>query len=232
MIEGLGKQLLSEVNMLECIEINPDAQPSAVVIWLHGLGADGHDFEPIVPQLKLTDDLPVRFVFPHAPMRPVTINSGMVMRAWFDVLGMEPEHQIDAGSFAESVDSVEALVDREIEGGIPPERIVLAGFSQGGAVALHTGLRFEKRLAGILALSCYLPTVDTLKSERSEANRNLPIMMAHGSADPVISMPRAVATRKDLSVLGYEIRWHEYPMQHGVCADEIDEIRSWFLELL
>ena len=218
--------------MLECIEINPDAHPSAVVIWLHGLGADGHDFEPIVPQLQLPDGLPVRFIFPHAPMRPVTINSGMVMRAWFDVLGMEPEHQIDAGSFAESVDSVEALVEREIERGIPPERIVLAGFSQGGAVALHTGSRFGERLAGILALSCYLPTVDTLKSERSDANRSVPIMMAHGIADPVISMPRAIVTREDLSALGYEICWHEYPMQHAVCAEEIEAIRSWLLEIL
>ena len=218
--------------MLECIEINPDTQPSAAVIWLHGLGADGHDFEPIVPQLQLPDGLQVRFVFPHAPMRPVTINSGMVMRAWFDVLRMEPEHQINAGSFAESVDSVEALVEKEIEAGIPPERIVLAGFSQGGAVALHTGLRFGERLAGILALSCYLPTVDTLKSERSDANRSVPIMMAHGIADPVISMSRAVATREDLSGLGYEICWHEYPMEHAVCAEEIEAIRSWFLELL
>jgi phospholipase/carboxylesterase len=218
--------------MLECIEINPDAQPSAVVIWLHGLGADGHDFEPIVPQLQLPDDLPVRFVFPHAPMQPVTINSGMVMRAWFDVLGMEPEHRIDAGSFAESVESVEALVEKEIAAGIPPERIVLAGFSQGGAVALHTGLRFEKRIAGILALSCYLPTIDTLRSERSGANRDIPIMMAHGTADPVISMSRAVATREGLSVLGYRIRWDTYPMQHAVCAEEIDDIRSWLLERL
>ena len=218
--------------MLECIEINPDTQPSAAVIWLHGLGADGHDFEPIVPQLQLPDGLQVRFVFPHAPMRPVTINSGMVMRAWFDVLRMEPEHQINAGSFAESVDSVEALVEKEIEAGIPPERIVLAGFSQGGAVALHTGLRFGERLAGILALSCYLPTVDTLKSERSDANRSVPIMMAHGIADPVISMSRAVATRNDLSGLGYKICWHEYPMEHAVCAEEIEAIRSWFLELL
>lgn len=218
--------------MLECIEINPDTQASAAVIWLHGLGADGHDFEPIVPQLQLPDGLQVRFVFPHAPMRPVTINSGMVMRAWFDVLRMEPEHQIDAGSFAESVDSVEALVEKEIEAGIPPERIVLAGFSQGGAVALHTGLRFGERLAGILALSCYLPTVDTLKSERSDANRSVPIMMAHGIADPVISMSRAVVTRNDLSGLGYEICWHEYPMEHAVCAEEIEAIRSWLLEIL
>jgi phospholipase/carboxylesterase len=218
--------------MLECIEINPDTQPSAAVIWLHGLGADGHDFEPIVPQLQIPDGLKMRFVFPHAPMRPVTINSGMVMRAWFDVLGMEPEHRIDVGSFAESVESVEGLVEKEIAAGIPPERIVLAGFSQGGAVALHTGLRFEKRLAGILALSCYLPTIDTLDSERSGANREIPIMMAHGTADPVISMSRAVATRKDLSALGYEIHWHEYPMPHAVCGDEIDAIRSWLLEIL
>jgi len=218
--------------MLEVIELNPEAQPLAAVIWLHGLGADGHDFEPIVPQLQLPDGLQVRFVFPHAPMRPVTINSGMVMRAWFDVLQGEPEHLINAGSFAESVDSVEAIVEREIEGGIPPERIVLAGFSQGGAVALHTGLRFEKRLAGILALSCYLPTVDTLKSERSDANRSVPIMMAHGIADPVISMSRAVVTRNDLSGLGYEICWHEYPMEHAVCAEEIEAIRSWLLEIL
>lgn len=218
--------------MLEQIETNPDAKPSAVIIWLHGLGADGHDFEPIVPELRLPDTLPVRFVFPHAPMRSVTINFGMAMRAWFDVLSMEPVHQIDMDSFSESVDLIEDLIAEEIQAGIPPERIVLAGFSQGGAVALHTGLRFEKKLAGILALSCYLPTIDTLKHARSTANRNIPIMMAHGTVDPVISMSRAVATRKTLTALGYQIRWYEYPMPHTVCPEEIEAIGSWLIDIL
>jgi phospholipase/carboxylesterase len=215
--------------ILDCVEISPEKEPVATVIWLHGLGADGHDFEPIVPELNLEGVLPVRYVFPHAPVRPVTINGGMAMRAWFDIIDM---HEISLDDFLDSVDQLLALIRKEIVSGMPPERILLAGFSQGGAVALHTGLGYDRRLAGILGLSTHLPSMRLLEKERHGANQETPIMMAHGEMDPMIPMARAVATRQWLTRLGYAVRWRHYPMMHGVCTEEIRDVRAWLMEVL
>lgn len=217
---------------LECVEVNPEAAPAASVIWLHGLGADGHDFEAIVPELRMPEALPVRFVFPHAPMRPVTINAGMVMRAWFDILDISTSRTVNMDDFRKSVGHLEALIEREIERGVASEHIVLAGFSQGGSVALHAGLCHPRPLAGILALSTYLPTADALARERSEANRQVPILMAHGTMDPMVSVAYARSGRDALVDGGYPVRWKTYPMQHAVCAEEIRDIRDWLCEVL
>jgi len=171
-------------DVLDCVEIEPQGKPSAAIIWLHGLGADGHDFEPIVPELHLPESPAIRYVFPHAPMRAVTINAGMVMRAWFDILELDIKRNIDLEGFLESADYLRALIEREIQADIPSERIVVAGFSQGGAVALHTGRRFEQRLDGIIALSTYWPTAGSTADERSEVNAATPIFMGHGSPSP------------------------------------------------
>ncbi len=217
---------------LACVEVNPAGKPSATVIWLHGLGADGHDFEAIVPELRLPEDLPVRYVFPHAPKRPVTINAGMVMRAWFDILDIRLDRKVDLANFLESAASLEALIEKEHDAGMPSHRIVLAGFSQGGAVALHTGLRYKEKLAGILALSTYLPTTDTLETEKSDVNADIPIMMAHGTMDPLVRMSNAVTARQALDHLGYQVKWHEYPIQHQVCMEEINDIGKWLINIL
>ena len=220
-------------DLLDCIEINPSGQPAATIIWLHGLGADGHDFEAIVPELRLPESLPVRYVFPHAPERSITINAGLRMRAWFDILDLKfRADSVDMDQFIESADMLEALMNAELKSGMPSERVVLAGFSQGGAVVLHTGLRYQKQLAGILAMSMHLPTIHNLASELGPANRKVPIMMAHGQMDPVIPVAKAIETRQELTRLGYEVSWHAYPMQHSVCEDEIRAIRSWLLQLL
>jgi phospholipase/carboxylesterase len=217
----------------ECIEINPPTDPTATIIWLHGLGADGHDFEVIVPQLRLPDALAVRYVFPHAPMRAVTINGGLVMRAWFDIFDVNLEaDSIDHDQFLESSGMLAALIEKELRSGMDSERIVLAGFSQGAAVVLHTGLHFEKRLAGILAMSMHLPTVADTASGFSTAGKQAPIMMAHGQMDPVIPLDRAIETRQALIDLGYAVDWHEYPIPHTVCAEEIEAIRTWILKVL
>jgi phospholipase/carboxylesterase len=199
------------------------------VIWLHGLGADGHDFEPIVPELGLPPTRRVRFVFPHAPVQPVTINGGLAMRAWYDITN---DGRQDAAGIRASQKQVEALIEREKTRGIACHRIVLAGFSQGGAIALHTGLRYPERLAGILALSTYLPLADTLAAEAHPANRDVPIFMAHGTQDPLIPLARARASRDALQALGYEVEWHEYPMPHSVCAPEIAEVGAWLGRVL
>ena len=214
------------------IEINPEADPVATSIWLHGLGADGNDFVPLVPELGIPESFPLRFVFPHAPMRSVTINAGMVMRAWYDILALEGPNNIELNHLFDSADALEALIHNEMDRGMPSERILLAGFSQGGAVALHTGLRYDRKLAGILALSCYLPTADTLAEELSDVNRAIPLMMAHGIMDPLIPVARSIRTRQELTRLGYQVKWHEYNMQHAVCPEEIQEIRSWLLQTL
>lgn len=219
-------------NLLEFVEVNPRGNPLATIIWLHGLGADGHDFEPMVPELNLPDSIPIRFVFPHAPFRPVTINGGMVMRAWFDVLSVDPDHKIDIQSFMESSSYLQALVKNELLSGMPAEQIILAGFSQGGAIVLHTGLRYEKKLGGILALSTYLPTLDQLTGKQNPANSNIPIMMAHGTMDPMIPIAYGQSTHKRLSELGYRIQWREYPMGHAVSPAEIRDISAWFLKIL
>jgi len=205
------------------------SKPRAAVIWLHGLGADGHDFEPIVPELGLA--APVRFVFPHAPVRPVTINGGMRMRAWYDVFqfGGGPE---DEGGVRASQKLVEGLIARERKRGIEPRNIILAGFSQGGAIVLQTALRQPERLAGVLALSTYLPLAATVAGERSEASRDMPIFMAHGSFDDIIQISRAQASRAALESLGYKIEWHEYPMPHSVCPPEIGHIADFLVRTL
>ena len=209
---------------MQAVEIETGPNPVAAVIWLHGLGADGHDFEPIVPELRLAK--PVRFVFPHAPIRPVTINMGMRMRAWYDILqfGGGPEDQ--AGIRA-SQQLVEKLIESE-----KGRKIVLAGFSQGGAIALQTALRYPERLAGILALSTYVPLASALESEASPANRDIPIFMAHGELDDIIPIRRAEASRELLVRLGYEVEWHSYPMPHSVCAPEIAEIAKFLARVL
>jgi phospholipase/carboxylesterase len=200
------------------------------VIWLHGLGADGHDFEPVVPELGL--DFAARFVFPHAPVRPVTINGGMRMRAWYDISdvgwgGFGPGVAEDAAGIRESAGVVGRLVDREVQRGLAPSRVVIAGFSQGGAIALQHALRAPRRLGGVLALSTYLPLAASVAQERSPANADVPILMAHGSADPVIPLILAEASRARLEQLGYAVDWQVYPMAHAVCRPQIEAIGKW-----
>jgi len=211
---------------MDAIQIETGPNPQAAVIWLHGLGADGHDFEPIVPELEL--EQPVRFVFPHAPIRPVTINQGMRMRAWYDILQLGGGPEDEAGLRA-SQKLTEELIRAQ---GLPANRIVLAGFSQGGAIVLLTGLRYPERLAGVVALSTYLPLAGTLAAERSAANRETPLFMAHGRYDDLIPMQRAQASREYLQKLGYAIEWHDYPMPHSVCAPEIADISSFLARVL
>ncbi len=220
-------------DLLDFIEINPSGDPAAVIIWLHGLGADGHDFEAIVPELRLPASLPVRYVFPHAPERAVTINGGVVMRAWFDVYDFDlSADSVDQDQFLESADMLRALIENELQSGMASNRIVLAGFSQGGAIVLHTGLQYPKQLAGILAMSMHLPVIPALAPSLSPANKRVPVLMAHGQTDPVIPVSSAIETRQALTALGYTVDWHEYPMAHTVCADEIEDIRTWLLEIL
>ena len=211
---------------VEAIELETGAKPEAAVIWLHGLGADGHDFEPIVPELRLKKAL--RFVFPHAPIRPVTINQGMRMRAWYDILqlGGGPE---DEPGLRASQKITEELIRAQ---GLPASKIVLAGFSQGGAIVLQTALRYPERLAGVVALSTYLPLAAAVAAERSDANRDLPMFMAHGQYDDLIPMSRARASREHLEKLGYKIEWHDYPMPHSVCAPEIADISAFFSKVI
>ncbi|HUG35325.1 MAG TPA: alpha/beta hydrolase [Candidatus Limnocylindrales bacterium] len=216
----------------ERIEIETGPSPTAAVVWMHGLGADGHDFEPIVPELGLPATPAIRFVFPHAPMRPVTVNQGYVMRAWYDIRIDNGVRREDEPGVRESQRAIEALVARERERGIPPGRIVLAGFSQGGAMALHTGLRAPDRLAGIMALSCSLPLAGQLAAEASPANRDVPIFMAHGTDDEMIPMARATSARETLTGLGYRVEWKEYRMGHSVCPEEIADIRRWLASVL
>lgn len=208
---------------LDCLEIEPADAARGAVIWMHGLGADATDFEPIVPMLEI--GAPVRFVFPNAPVRPVTINGGMAMRAWYDIDPRAP--LAGAEDIRASAAAVAALLDREVERGIPEEQIVLAGFSQGGVIALHLGLRHPRRLAGILALSTYLHDHEHLGDEASLAGVDAPIFMAHGRMDPMIPITRAVTSREALTALGYSVEWHEYPMGHQVCPEEIADIGAW-----
>lgn len=210
---------------LGCIERTVGGEPRFSVIWLHGLGADGHDFEPIVPELGLAGDY--RFVFPHAPVRPVTINGGMRMRAWFDILALDRHAREDEAGIRESARAVEELIEREVARGIAPRAIVVAGFSQGGALALHVGLRASRPLAGVLALSCFLPLAGTLANEQRAAKADLPIFMAHGTADPIVALELGEASREILEAEGYRVEWHTYPMGHAVCPAEVRDIARW-----
>lgn len=216
----------------ECVELETGPQPRASIIWLHGLGADGHDFEPIVPELRLPESLPVRFVFPNAPVRPVTMNNGYPMRAWFDLVRIGLHQPHDQAGMLASRATLEALIARENERGIPARRIVLAGFSQGGAVALYTGLQYRERLAGIMALSTYLPLVDGFEFAINPVNATLPIFYAHGTQDPVVPLQLAEHTRNELTARGCSILWHTYPMPHAVHPDEIQHVRAWLLSVL
>ena len=217
--------------LLEAIEIETAPSPRRAVIWMHGLGADGHDFVDLVPALDLRD-APVRFVFPHAPMMAVTINHGMVMRAWYDVRDDVGVRREDEAGVRASQARIEALIAREKARGVAADRLVLAGFSQGGAMALHTGLRHSERLAGVMALSCFLPLADRLAAEASPANRDVPIFMAHGTHDPLIPLARAVQARDTLLSLGYRVEWRQYPMPHSVCDAEVLDIADWLKRIL
>lgn len=218
--------------LLPRIEIESAPHPTAAVIWLHGLGADGNDFANLVPELDLGACPPIRFVFPHAPSLPVTINGGYVMPAWYDIRGADLVSRQDAEGIQKSATEISALIENEIARGIAPENIVLAGFSQGCAMSLHTGLRFPKRLAGIMALSGYLPLAETLAAERHPANAATPIFMAHGSQDPVVIPARGEASRDLLAGLGYAVQWHTYPMPHSVHPREVADISTFLTTVL
>ncbi len=218
--------------LLQRIEIESAPHPTAAVIWLHGLGASGDDFAAIVPELDLGGCAAIRFVFPHAPTMPVSINNGYVMPAWYDIKNADLVRQEDPAGIHASARAIEALVAHEVARGIAPERIVLAGFSQGCAMALHTGLRHSARLAGIMALSGYLPLADTLATERHPANFTTPIYMAHGTADPVVPLARAEASRQALLALGHPVQWHTYPMPHSVHPQEVADISAFLQSVL
>jgi phospholipase/carboxylesterase len=218
--------------LLPCVERETGASPDAAVIWLHGLGADGNDFVPIVEEMRLPPSLAIRFVFPHAPVRPVTINAGMPMRAWYDIAAANLAERADMPGVTASQQQVEALIARERARGINARRIVLAGFSQGGAIALYTGLRHADRLAGIVALSTYLVRPSELATEAAPVNRDLPIFMAHGTVDPVVRLEWGDASRRALVAAGYAVEWHTYGMPHSVVWDEIEAISAFLARVL
>lgn len=213
----------------ETVEIELHSEPDGSVIWLHGLGADGHDFEPIVPELSLPAELKLRFVFPHAPVRPVTINGGASMRAWYDIFSLDRDGPLDEAGIAASTQFLVRLIEREHERGSAYRRIVLAGFSQGGAIAANTAMNFEPPLAGLMALSTYLPLREA--PARTQQRKDLPLFMAHGSLDSVLPLALGQSARDTLSAAGFDVAWHEYPMAHSVCADEIDDIRGWLVRV-
>jgi phospholipase/carboxylesterase len=214
------------------IEIETDRNPQASVIVLHGLGASGDDFVPVCEQMDLRATGAVRYVLPHAPMLPVAINNGFVMPAWYDILALDGPAREDEAGLRRSQMLIEALIGREVARGVAASRIVLAGFSQGCAMALLTGLRHGERLAGIVGLSGYLPLADKTAAERAAANRGTPIFLAHGRFDPMIALPRAAASRDALRALGYSVSWHEYPMEHSVCLPEIEDLQAFLLQVL
>ena len=218
--------------LLPCIELETAPRPMASVIWLHGLGADGNDFVPVVRELALPASLPIRFVFPHAPVRPVTINNGFRMRAWYDIAAADLNNRADLAGVKQSQRQVEALIAREVDRGIAASRVVIAGFSQGGAVALYTGLRHAERLAGIIALSSYLIGADALAIEAASVNRSVPIFMGHGTADPVVRFDWGTASWQALAKAGYNVEWHSYPMEHSVCMEEVDAVSAWLQRVL
>ena len=218
--------------LLPRIEIESAPHPTAAVIWLHGLGADGNDFAALVPELNLSACPPIRFVFPHAPTLPVTLNDGYVMPAWYDIYGPDLVGRQDAAGIQTSARAIDALIQQEITRGIPAHHIVLAGFSQGCAMALHTGLRLPYRLAGIMALSGYLPLADRFADERHVANAHTPVFMAHGTMDPVVVVARGESSRDALVAMGHPVQWHTYPMQHSVHPREVADISAFLTQVL
>lgn len=217
---------------LQTLELQTGEQPTASIVVLHGLGADGNDFVPIAQELDLSTLGPVRFVFPHAPVRPVTLNGGLPMRAWYDILGADLARREDETGLRASITQVQALLDREAQRGIAPERTVLMGFSQGCAMALITGLRAPQRLAGLVGLSGYLPLAAQTAAERSAANHGVPIFLGHGQFDPMVTLARGTAARDALLALGHPVDWHTYAMEHSVCAEEISDLNAWLLRVL
>jgi len=218
--------------VLASVDVATGPNPGASVIWLHGLGADGHDFEPAVPQLVQARGRALRFVFPHAPVRPVTLNGGMPMRAWYDIIQLNRRAAEDEPGVRRSDSAVRALIRRENERGVPSSQIVLAGFSQGGAMALYSGTRLPEKLAGIIGLSCYLPIAASFPAERNAANDATPIFMAHGSLDPVVEPGLGETSRALLTAAGYSVEWHSYPMGHSVCAEELAAIAAFLQRVL
>ena len=223
---------MNDTTLLECHETLVGNNPVYSVIWMHGLGADGYDFAPIVPELQLPASPGVRFVFPHAPVQPVTINNGMMMRAWYDIKLPNLVVREDETGIRQSEQAIRALIQRENQRGIATSRIVLAGFSQGCAMALHTSLRLEDKLAGVIGLSGYLPLADLLGAERRPANQQTPIFLAHGTLDPVVTINRAETSRDKLQSLGYDVRWHTYPMPHSVSAQEVFDIAAYLRQVI
>ncbi|GGD60049.1 alpha/beta hydrolase [Lacimicrobium alkaliphilum] len=217
---------------LPFVEVLHGNKPDALVVWLHGLGDSGNGFAPIVPELKLPSSLSVRFLFPHAPVRPVTINNGMEMRAWYDIKSLDFENRADSEGVMASAALVKALIEEEIEKGMPSERIILAGFSQGGVIAYQLGLRFEQKLGGILALSTYLSQPELLEEQRHSANQNTDILIAHGLYDEVIPCALGKAAFERIQALEYPVQWRDYPMQHNVCMEEIQEVSQWLQKRL
>jgi phospholipase/carboxylesterase len=223
---------LKDAASLEAVTVETGPNPSATILWMHGLGADGHDFEPLVPELLDERSPALRFVFPHAPVRPVTINNGYQMRAWYDIIGIDRRSAEDFSGIQASADAVSALIQAENARGIPSSRIVLAGFSQGGAMALHLATRLPEKLAGVIALSCYLPLAKQFASERSSANLTTPIFMAHGSQDPVVPFSLGDESRRVLEGTGYRVEWHVYPMPHSLCAEEVADLGAFLRRIL
>ncbi|MFT3667082.1 MAG: carboxylesterase [Pseudoxanthomonas sp.] len=220
----------SHAPLLETVEQDTGPSPPWSVLWLHGLGADGHDFAPLVPELVRPGWPALRFVFPHAPVRAVTINNGVRMRAWYDIVGMDFPTRADSAGIEESIQQVEALIEREHARGIPPERLLLAGFSQGGAITLAAGLRRQVPLAGLIALSTYLPGASQAASHLAAAATAQPVFMAHGVGDPVIPLVHAEQSARALGELGFDVAWHRYPMAHQVCAEEIRDLGDWMAQ--
>jgi phospholipase/carboxylesterase len=220
------------LNPLECVIVETGSQPTFSIIWMHGLGADGHDFEPLVPEL-LDGGMPaLRFVFPHAPVRPVTLNNGYRMRAWYDIVGIDRRSAEDFEGIRASSDAIGALVARENDAGIPASRIAIAGFSQGGAMALHLATRATQRFAGVIALSCYLPLARQFATERGNASLTTPIFMAHGTQDPVVPFQLGEDSKRVLEGTGYKVEWHAYPMPHSLCEPEVADIRAFLRKLV
>lgn len=212
---------------LDAVIVEAKGKHNASIIWLHGLGADGHDFEPIVPELSKTLELGVKFIFPNAPIRPITMNGGMAMRGWYDIKAPDLRHLEDEGAIRKSAEMIEAFIAAEKANGIPTEKIIIAGFSQGGAITYQVGLRYPEKLAGLLALSTYLPLASTLEAEANKVQLDTPIMIAHGTFDPIIPIEQAEQSRKQLQDAGYSISWHEYPIPHSVSPKEIQDIDKW-----